>query len=55
MWINAFIQSFSKYDFLVTSLKVNNFFNNFILTLQIQSNESLHKREIKMCGRILTS
>ena len=41
---------FQKTIFLVASLKVNHFFNNYILILQmVQSIESLHKREIKMC------
>ena len=42
-------------NFLVVSLKVNNLFNNCILMLQIQSNESLHKHENKMCRHILIS
>ena len=46
---------FQNTTFLVASLKVNNFFNNCSLILQIQSNESLHKREIMMCRRILIS
>ena len=44
---------FQNTIFLDASLKVNNFFNNCISILQIQSHESLHKREIMMCRRIL--
>ena len=55
MWIYALNRCFSKYDFLDASLKVNNFFNNCISILQIQSDESLHKRKIIMCKRILIS
>ena len=46
---------FQNTIFLDASLKVNNFFNNYISILQIQSNESLHKHEIMMCRRILIS
>ena len=46
---------FQNTIFLDASLKVNNFFNNCISILQIQSDESLHKREIMMCRRILIS
>ena len=46
---------FQNTIFLVASLKVNNFFNNCILILQIQSNESLHEPGIMMCRRILIS
>ena len=46
---------FQNTIFLVASLKVNDFFNNYILILQIQSNESLYKREIMMCRSIFTS
>ena len=46
---------FQNTIFLDASLKVNNFFNNCISILQIQSDESLHKRKIMMCRRILIS
>ena len=46
---------FQNTIFLDASLKLNNFFNNCISILQIQSDESLHKREIIMCRRILIS
>ena len=46
---------FQNTIFLVASLKVNNFFNNYILILQIQSNESLYEREILISRRILIS
>ena len=46
---------FQNTIFLVASLKTNDFFNNCISILQMQSNETLYKREIKMCRRILIS
>ena len=46
---------FQNTIFLDASLKLNNFFNNCISILQIQSNESLHERLIIMCRCILIS
>ena len=45
---------FQNTIFLVASLKVDNFFNNCILMLQIQPYESLYKHKIKMSTRKFT-